>query len=79
MSIARKYADKIIQHKYDYSARQKNWIIPQASHNWVILIDADERVNSQLRNEILQLLEKGPDKKAYWIYRTNIFMGKKSI
>ncbi|MBU0533477.1 MAG: glycosyltransferase family 2 protein [Candidatus Omnitrophica bacterium] len=76
VSIAQKYADKIIQHKYDYSARQKNWIIPQASHNWVILIDADERVNPQLRNEILQLLEKGPDKKAYWIYRTNIFMGK---
>ncbi len=76
VSIAQKYADKIVQHKYDYSARQKNWIIPQASHNWIILIDADERVSPKLRSEILGLLEKGTNKKAYWIYRANFFMGK---
>ncbi|MDD5454562.1 MAG: glycosyltransferase family 2 protein, partial [Candidatus Ratteibacteria bacterium] len=72
----RKYTDKIVQHQYDYSARQKNWIIPQASYDWIILVDADERVTPGLKDEILKLLEKGPDKKAYWIYRTNFFMGK---
>lgn len=76
VSIAQKYADKIIQHKYDYSATQKNRIIPQAFHQWVIFVDADERVKPELRDEILRLLENGPDKKAYWIYRTNFFMGK---
>ena len=76
VSIARKYTDKVIQHKYYYSAAQKNWIIPRVSHQWIIIVDADERVSSELRDEILKLLEKTPDKKAYWIYRTNFFMGK---
>ena len=33
ISIAQKYADRVIQHEYDYSAAQKNWIIPQASYH----------------------------------------------
>ncbi len=74
--IAQKYTKRVIQHKYDYSAAQKNWVVPQTSYEWIILVDADERVTPQLRDEILQLFEKGPDKKAYWIYRTNFFLGK---
>lgn len=74
--IAKKYTDKIIQHEYSYSAAQKNWIIPQASYEWIILVDADERVSPKLRDEILKLLEKGPPKNAYWICRKNFFLGK---
>jgi len=76
ISIAKKYTDKIIQHEYSYSAAQKNWIIPQVSYEWIILVDADERVSPELRDEILKLLEKGPGKSAYWIYRRNFFLGK---
>lgn len=76
VSIAKKYTDKVIQHEYEYPAKQKNWIIPQVSNKWVILLDADERVTSALKDEILQLLEKGPGKSAYWIYRRNFFLGK---
>jgi glycosyltransferase involved in cell wall biosynthesis len=43
---------KFIQHEYVNSASQKNWIIPQATHEWIFLLDADERVTLALREEL---------------------------
>ncbi len=71
-------ADRVIRRKFDYFAKQKNWAIPQAKHEWILLIDADERVTPGLEYEILETL-KNPGKDgntAYWIYRTNKFMGE---
>ena len=34
VSIAREAGARVLQHEYVYSARQKNWAIPQASHEW---------------------------------------------
>ncbi len=73
--IAKKYATKFVQHEYGYSARQKNWIIPQAKYEWILLVDADERVTPQLREEILRELES-PRYDAYWIRRRNFFWNK---
>jgi len=71
-------ADKVIQREYQYSSSQKNWAIPQAKHEWILLIDADERVTPELREEILAILKNPPtdDTVAYWIGRKNHFMGK---
>lgn len=70
-------ADKVIRREYIHSASQKNWAIPQAKHEWILLIDADERVTPELKKEIIETL-KFPDKDnvAYWIGRNNHFMGK---
>lgn len=75
---AKKLADKVVQREYQYSANQKNWAIPQAEHEWILLVDADERVTPALRQEILETL-KNPTKNGavgYWIGRKNHFMGK---
>lgn len=76
LEIARKYTDRILEHEYKNSAAQKNWTIPQASHNWILLVDADERVSPELKEEILEILKTGPDKNGYWMGRDNYFMGK---
>ena len=34
-------ATKVIRREYEYSASQKNWAIPQAQHEWILLVDAD--------------------------------------
>ncbi len=75
---AKKYTNFIIQRKYDYSASQKNWAIPQATYNWILLVDADERVTQELKEEIISLLKspKINEYAGYWIYRKNYFMGK---
>lgn len=67
---------RVLVHEYGYSAAQKNWAIPQASHPWIFLLDADERVTPELQAEILRLLEAGPERDAYWIYRRNLYFGR---
>lgn len=75
LSIAKEYTNVIIQRAYENSASQKNWAIPQASHDWILLVDADERVTPALQKEIQTIL-KNPEADAYWIGRINYFMGK---
>ena len=76
VEIAKKYTDRILQHEYINSAEQKNWTIPQAKYDWVLILDCDERVTTQLQNEIRELLKKGPVKDGYSIKRNNYLMGK---
>jgi len=59
LAIARKYTDRILEHEYENSAAQKNWAIPQATHNWILLVDADERVTPELHKEIEEMLKSG--------------------
>src|SRR5436190_22887316 len=67
---------RIIEREYINSANFKNWAIPQAQHEWVLVVDADERVTPELAAEIQQLLANPPaDKDAYWIGRINHYLG----
>ena len=54
LDLAKPLVHKIIQREYENSASQKNWAIPQAKHQWIFLLDADERVTSELRDEIIK-------------------------
>jgi glycosyltransferase involved in cell wall biosynthesis len=65
----------IIQRKFDDFSSQKNAAIEQASNEWILILDADEEINNELKNEILKTLEN-PTHHAYWVYRSNYFMGK---
>ncbi len=76
VELARKHTNFILQHKFDNHAAQKNRAIPQASHEWILLVDADERITPELQNEIQEILRDDTDKAAFWIYRDNIFMNK---
>ncbi|EDP71892.1 glycosyl transferase, family 2 [Flavobacteriales bacterium ALC-1] len=75
---AQELADRVIRRKYEYSASQKNWAIPQAKHEWILLLDADERVTTELKKEIQEIL-KSPPKNivAFWMGRNNHFMGER--
>ena len=48
---------KVIQREFDYYAAQKNWAIPQAKYEWILLVDADERVTPKLKNEVIEILK----------------------
>jgi len=76
VAIARERGARVIQREYGYSAQQKNWAIPQAANEWILLVDADERVTPGLRDEILALLAAGPSAEGYWIRRANFFLGR---
>jgi glycosyltransferase involved in cell wall biosynthesis len=75
LEISRPLATRILQHDYVNPAAQKNWMIPQAIHPWVLILDADERVTPELASEIKTILEK-PRHDGYWIRRRNFFWAK---
>ena len=75
---AQELATKVIRREYQYSASQKNWAIPQAKNDWILLVDADERVTPELKKEIKEILSQpSNDCAAYWIGRNNHFMGER--
>lgn len=77
LEIANEFGARIIQREYAYSASQKNWAIPQASYEWILLLDADEWLDDVTIKEIQHLLDSPPSYDAYWFPRQNHFMNRK--
>ncbi len=77
VDIVKKYDVKLLQHAYENSAAQKNWTIPQASHEWIVLLDADEVLPPALQEEIRQTIAAQPKEVAFWMCRSNDFMGRR--
>jgi len=76
LSIARSLADRVLEHEYENPAAQKNWALPQLTHDWTLILDADERVTPELRAEIQSVLADPARREGYWIRRENWFYGK---
>ncbi len=69
--IAKKYTDKIFIRKMENEGRHRNRAYAQASNDWILSVDADERVTPELAQEITELLKGRPEYKAYAIPRRN--------
>lgn len=67
---------RIIEREFVGYVDFKNWAIPQASHEWVLIVDADERVTPELAEEIRGVLAD-PDERidGYWIRRRHFYFG----
>ncbi len=69
--IALEYTDKILLRKMDIEGRHRNWAYQQAKNDWVLSLDADERVTEKLKREIGEFLESSPEAVACSIPRRN--------
>jgi len=77
LEIARQYEARIVQHEYINSALQKNWAIPQARHDWILLLDSDEELEQGFQAEVRGVLEDPPDHiDGYRMSRKNMVYGK---
>lgn len=74
--IAAGMGARVVQHEYVNSATQKNWAIPQAACEWVMVLDADERIPPELRDEIRAFLADPENYAGLRIFRANHFMGR---
>ena len=75
VGIAREFTDKVFQKKMDVEGKHRNYAYGLASNEWVLSLDADERITPELRDEIIELLKNNPDCNGYTIPRRN-FMGR---
>lgn len=68
---------KVIRRKWNCYSAQKNFAVSKTKNNWILSVDADERITSDLKKEILNMLKK--DEMQYYGYkipRKNYYFGK---
>lgn len=76
VDIAKAYTSAVFTKKWEGYSIQKSFALENTSNEWVLSIDADERVTPELKNEILNLLVEEPALDGYYIPRKNFFLGK---
>lgn len=74
-SIAKRHGARVIHQDWLGFGAQKQFAVEQASHDWILSIDADERVSRPLQESILRAVA-APQAKAYEMPRCNRFMGR---
>ncbi len=67
---------KLFQRKFDDFTSQRNFALSLAQNNWILFIDADERVTPELEQEILFTTQNKNSKSAYYFYRKFMFKDK---
>lgn len=80
LALAATYTQKITSHPFENYARQRNWAqttLP-LKHQWVLHLDADERVTPELRAAIQNFFVKGLDQQVNGAIfsRRTMFMGR---
>ncbi|MBI5055818.1 MAG: glycosyltransferase family 2 protein [Nitrospirae bacterium] len=75
VEICRKFTDKVFQHQWDGYARQKQRAVDLAGGQWVLILDADERVTPDLKAEIVKTIAQ-TDCNGFYMSRENYFIGK---
>lgn len=76
IKVASKLVDQVIELSPDKGfSYWRNEPIKQALGEWVLYVDADERVTKDAREEILEVIKK-TNKSAFALTRTNIIFGK---
>lgn len=73
--LAAKHGARVVQKEWLGFGRQKQFAVAAARHDWVLCLDADERVSAPLRTSILAVLA-APSSPAYAMPRCNRFMGR---
>ncbi len=78
VEIAQQLGARVVQHPFANFASQHNFAQSQAIHEWVLFVDADERVSDELRDEIQALTQNGQinASNAYHIQRIHLFSGR---
>ena len=77
-SIAGDLGARIVRRKMDIEGRHRNWAHAQARHEWILSLDADERVTPELAQEIQDLFRTTPSFDLYAIPRRN-YLGSRWI
>lgn len=75
VEIAQGYRARVVQKEWLGFGRQKQFAVEQAQHDWVLCLDADERVSPELAASIQAALA-APVSPVYRMPRRNRFLGR---
>ncbi|MBU2548899.1 MAG: glycosyltransferase family 2 protein [Proteobacteria bacterium] len=78
VEICREYTDRVVFREWEGYSPQRNAVIGMARGDWVLSLDADERVTPELAVELRSLLARsddaGPD--GYWVPYKVFYRGR---
>jgi len=60
VTLAKKYTDRILHRKMDSEGIHRNWAHAQAKNEWILILDADEMVSVELKEEMREILPGTP-------------------
>ncbi len=77
IEIASQYPVTIEQHKFESHGKQRTWMLEQVpcKHEWIYILEADERMTPDLFKECLQATKNDRDIIGYYVAERVMFMG----
>jgi glycosyltransferase involved in cell wall biosynthesis len=72
--IANELGAKFYKRRLDNFSNQRNFLLEKCNCEWVFILDADERVDEELREEIKKIND--PCEEGFMIFRKNFIFGK---
>jgi len=76
VEIAKKYTSQVFETDWPGYGIQKNRALGKASCDWVLTLDADERVSQELKSEISRTIQRQPAQDGYRIPVKLLYFGK---
>ncbi len=73
--IAQKYTKNILRSNFEDFSKNRNLLAKEAKGDWLLYVDADERLDEKLIDEIKKAVIAGKY-SAFYISRKNIILGK---
>ena len=75
VEIARRCGARVVAHDWEGYGAQKRYAVAQAANDWVLCLDADERLSPPLAAAIVAAMA-APAAPAYAVARCNRFLGR---
>jgi glycosyltransferase involved in cell wall biosynthesis len=77
VEICRKFGARVIQHRWPGHIKQKNYALTQATHDWVLSLDADEVASPELAAQVQRLMQQEhPEMAGYYVPRQTYYLGR---
>jgi glycosyltransferase involved in cell wall biosynthesis len=76
VDICKEYTDRVYQRPWPGNIDQKNYIISLAKNEWVLSLDADERLSIELIEEIKKALSIPSDVIGFFFSRRSFYLGR---
>ncbi len=76
VNICKEYTGRVYQRTWPGNIDQKNYAISLAKNDWIICLDADERLSSDLIIEIQEAIRNPDDTRGFLFPRCTFYLGR---
>lgn len=77
VEVAERYPVRVVQHRFESHGRQRTWMLQSipVKHEWVYILEADERMTPELYQECLTAMQS-QEYIGYYVAERVMFMGQ---